>query len=148
MPLTRARTNVVSPLELERVSILADCYWEAHPARAGDMTELDFYLPVALVVLLAYFLWSFNRRLNAEITKAHARNRDWHGHGFEASVVTPRIERLRGGYATAARARQPFARARMEKVARARCMVRELSFFRRMQGATATAQQPNERTKA
>lgn len=112
------------------------------------MTDFDFYLPIALVVLLAYILWSFNRRLNAEIARAQARYRDCHGRGFEASVVTPRIERLRGDYATAARARQPFARARMEKVARARCMVREISFFRRMQGVTATAQQSNEGTKA
>jgi hypothetical protein len=101
------------------------------------MTELDFYLPIALVVLLAYLLWSFNRRLNAEIAKAQARHRDWHGHGFEAATISPRIEILRRDYVSAVRSRRPIACSHNERVAMARCAVRELSFFRMICGAAA-----------
>jgi hypothetical protein len=107
------------------------------------MTELDFYLPIALVVLLAYLLWSFNRRLNAQVAKAEARFKDWHGNGFKASIVSPRIELLRRDYVSAARTRRPFAFARAEKVARARCAVRELSFFRQFRGVAESEEQSN-----
>jgi len=130
-------TNVVSPLGLERVSILADYCNESHAVGAGDMTELDFYLPIALVVLLAYLLWSFNRRLNAEIAKAQARYRDWHGHGFEAATISPSIKILRRDYVSAVRSRRPVAYSHNERVAMARCVVRELSFFRMICGAAA-----------
>jgi hypothetical protein len=109
------------------------------------MTELDFYLPIALVVLLAYLLWSFNRRLNAEIAKAEARYKDWQGKGFEASIVTPRIELLRRDYVSAVRTARPFACARMEKVAKARCAVRELSFFRQLRDVAESTEQSNEK---
>jgi len=94
------------------------------------MTELDLYLLIALAVLVAYLLWSFNRRLNAEIARADARQREWECKGFAAATISPRIEVLRRDYASAARTRRSFDYARVEKVARARCVVRELSFFR------------------
>jgi hypothetical protein len=109
------------------------------------MTELDFCLPIALVVLVAYLLWSFNRRLNAEIAKAESRYRDWRSHGFEAATVSPKIELLRRDYVSAVRIKRPFAGARVEKVARARCAVRELSFFRQIRGVTEPAEQSNEK---
>jgi hypothetical protein len=109
------------------------------------MTELDFYLPIALVVLLAYLLWSFNRRLNAQIAKAEARFKDWQGKGFEASIVSPRIDLLRRDYIGAARTRRPLTFARAEKVARARCTVRELSFFRQIRGVAESAEQSYEK---
>jgi hypothetical protein len=109
------------------------------------MTDLDFYLPIALVVLLAYLLWSFNRRLNAQIARTEARYKDWKGKGFEALIVTPRIELLRRDYVSAVRSSRPFACARMEKVAKARCAVRELSFFRQIRGAADSAEQSNEK---
>jgi hypothetical protein len=102
------------------------------------MTELDFGLSIALAVLIAYLLWSFNRRLNAEIARAEARHRDWQGKGFVTSAVSPRIELLRRDYASAARTRRPFACAHMEKVARARHAVRELPFFE-MRGVTSAS---------
>jgi hypothetical protein len=94
------------------------------------MTEFDLYLLIALAVLVAYLLWSFNRRLNAEIARARARQREWQGKGFAAASISPRIELLRRDYASAARERKPFACARMERVAKARGAVRELSFFK------------------
>src|SRR5260370_42183618 len=94
------------------------------------MTELDLGLSIALAVLVAYLLWSFNRRLNAEIAKGEARHREWQGKGSVAATISPRIELLRRDYASAARERKPFACARMEKVAKARGAVRELSFFK------------------
>jgi len=108
------------------------------------MTELDFYLPIVLVVLLAYLLWSFNRRLNAQIAKAEARYKDWQGKGFEASIVTPRIELLRRDYVSAVRTTRPFACARTEKVAKARCAVRELSFFRQIRRVAESTEQSSE----
>jgi len=110
------------------------------------MTELDFYLPIALVVLLTYLLWSFNRRLNAQIAKAEAQYKNWQGKGFEASIVTPRIELLRRDYLSAARTGRPFACARMEKVAKARCAVRDLSFFRQIRGAAESAEQSSDKS--
>lgn len=109
------------------------------------MTELDFYLPIVPVVLLAYLLWSFNRRLNAQIAKTEARYKNWQGKGFEASMVTPRIEILRRDYISAVRTRRPFARARTEKVARARCAVRGLSFFRQIRAVAESGEQSNEK---
>ena len=101
------------------------------------MTELDFYLLIALAVLVAYLLWSFNRRLNAEIARVESRQREWDCKGFEAASISPRIELLRRDYARAARTRRSFDHARVEKVAKARCLVRELSFFR-MRNVTPT----------
>jgi hypothetical protein len=101
------------------------------------MTEFDPYLLIPLTVLVAYLLWSFNRRVNAQITKPESRYRNWQGHGFETSTVSPKIELLRRDYASAARTRRSFDFARVEKVARARCVVRELSFFR-MRDVTPT----------
>ena len=109
------------------------------------MTEIDLYLLIALAVLVAYLLWSFNRRLNAEIAGAESRYRDWKGHGFEAATISPKIELLRRDYVGAARIKRPFACARVEKVARARCAVRELSFFRQTRGDTESADQSNEK---
>jgi hypothetical protein len=109
------------------------------------MTELDFYLPIVPVVLLAYLLWSFNRRLNAKIAKSEARYKHWQGKGFETSIVTPRIELLRRDYVSAVRTGRPPAFARMEKVAKARCAVRELSFFRDIHGVAESAEQLNEK---
>jgi hypothetical protein len=103
------------------------------------MTELDIYLPVALVVLLAYLLWSFNRRLNAQIAKAEARFKDWQCRGFEASIVSPRIDLLRRDYVNAVRTGRPPPFARMEKVAKVRCAVRELSFFRQLSAVAESA---------
>jgi hypothetical protein len=94
------------------------------------MTELDLGLSIALAVLVAYLLWSFNRRLNAEIGRAEARYRKWKAKGFETATISPRIELVRRDYASAARTRRQFACARVEKVARARVAVRELSFFK------------------
>jgi hypothetical protein len=94
------------------------------------MTELDIGLSIALGVLVAYLLWSFNRRLNAETAKSEARQREWQGKGIVAATISPRIEIVRRDYASAARIRRPFACARIEKIARARCAVRELSFFK------------------
>jgi hypothetical protein len=101
------------------------------------MTELDLGLSIALAVLIAYLLWSFNRRLNAEIAKGEARHREWQGKGFVAATISPRIELLRQDYASAARTRRSFDYARVEKVTRARCVVRELSFFK-MRDVTPT----------
>ena len=94
------------------------------------MTELDLGLSIALAVLVAYLLWSFNRRLNAEIARGEARHREWQGKGFVAATISPRIELLRRDYASASRTRRRLACARIEKVAKARCAVRELSFFK------------------
>lgn len=102
------------------------------------MTELDLCLSIALAALIAYLLWSFNRRLNAEIAKGQARQREWQGKGFEASIVSPRIELLRRDYVSAARTRRTFACARIEKVARARCAIRELPFFK-VRGTTSAS---------
>src|SRR5262249_13274520 len=101
-----------------------------HGCRTGYMTELDFYLLIALAILVAYLLWSFNRRLNAEIARAEAHQREWECKGFAAAGISSRIELLRRDYSSAARTRRSFDHARVEKVARARCVVRELSFFR------------------
>jgi hypothetical protein len=109
------------------------------------MTELDFCLPIALLLLVAYLLWSFNRRLNAQIAKAESRYRDWQGHGFETASVSRNIELLRRDYVSAARIKRPFSCARVEKVARARCTVRELSFFRHIRGVTESGEQSNEK---
>jgi len=94
------------------------------------MTELDLGLSIALAVLVAYLLWRFNRRLNAEIARGEARHREWKGKGSVAATISPRIELLRRDYASAARTRRRLACARIEKVAKARCVVRELSFFK------------------
>jgi hypothetical protein len=143
-----ARTGKVSPLGLERVNILADYLNVAQTVGAGDMTDLDFYLPIALVVLLAYLLWSFNRRLNAEIARVQARYKDWHGHGFEAATVSPKIEILRRDYVSAVRSRRPVACSHNERVAMARCAVRELSFFRMIRGAAAKRSDEKPTTSA
>ena len=104
------------------------------------MTELDFYLPIALVVLLAFLLWSFNRRLNAQLARAEARYKDWQGHGFKTATVSPRIELLRRDYVSAVRSRRPAGCSHIERVVRARCVVRELSFFRRICGVSGVEQ--------
>lgn len=109
------------------------------------MTELDFCLPIALVVLVAYLLWSFNRRLNAEITKAESRYRDWQGHGFETTTVSPKLELLRRDYVSAARSRRPPGFSHAERVTRTRCAVRGLSFFRHSRRDTDSAEQSNEK---
>jgi hypothetical protein len=109
------------------------------------MTEVDFCFPIALAVLIAYLFWSFNRRLNAEIAKAEARHKDWQHKGFETAPVSPRIELLRRDYVSAARSGRPFAWARMEKVAKARCAVRELSFFRKISVLADSAEQSKEK---
>jgi hypothetical protein len=101
------------------------------------MTELDFYLPVALAVLIAYLLWSFNRRLNSEIARAEARQKDWKHNGFEAATVSPKIEMLRRDYVGAVRSRRTASCSHSERVVRARCAVRKLSFFRRICGIAA-----------
>jgi len=111
---------------------------------AADMTDLDFCLPIAIAVLIAYLLWSFNRRLNAEIAKTEARHKDWGHKGFEAATISPRIELLRRDYVSAVRSRRAAGCSHIERIARARCAVRELSFFRRICGVAA-AQQSNEK---
>jgi hypothetical protein len=108
------------------------------------MTDLDFCLPIAVVALIAYLLWSFNRRLNREIARTEARYKDCQGKGFEATTVSPKIERLRRDYVSAIRSRRPAGCSRIERVANARCAVRELSFFRRICQA-ARAQDSNEK---
>jgi SET domain-containing protein len=107
------------------------------------MTELDFYLPVPLAVLIAYLLWSFNRRLNAEIARAEARNKDWQHNGFEPATISPRIEMLRRDYVSAVRSRRPTDCSHIERVVNARCAVRELSFFRRL--CRVATEQPTEK---
>jgi hypothetical protein len=102
------------------------------------MTELDLGLSIALAALIAYLLWSFNRRLNAETGRAEARHKKWECKGFETATISPRIELVRRDYASAARNRRSFACARVEKVARARCVVRQLPFFK-VRGATAVS---------
>lgn len=109
------------------------------------MTELDFCLLIALVVLVAYLLWSFNRRLNAEIAKSESRYRDWQGHGFETTAVSPRIEHLRRDYVAAVRSRHPAGFSHAQRVARTRCAVRELSFFRRICGAAPGTEESQEK---
>ena len=101
------------------------------------MTDLDFCLPIAVVALIAYLLWSFNRRLNAEIAKTEARHKDWGHKGFEAATISPSIKILRRDYVSAVRSRRPVACSHNERVAMARCVVRELSFFRMICGAAA-----------
>jgi hypothetical protein len=96
------------------------------------MTDFDLYLFIALGGLIAYLLWSFDRWLKVDIARAQARQREWEGKGFEAARVTPRIELLRRDYVSAVRSRRPSAYSHMERVARARCAVRELSFFHRI----------------
>ena len=110
------------------------------------MTDFDIYLLIALAVLVAYLLWSFNRRLNAEIAKAESRYREWQGHGFEAASVSPKIERLRRDYVGAVRSRRPASCSHMERVARARFAVRDLSFFRRICNVATTAQQADDKS--
>jgi hypothetical protein len=104
------------------------------------MTELDFYLPIALFVLVAFLLWSFNRRLTAQIARAEARYKDWQGHGFKTATISPRIELLRRDYVSAVRSHRPMGCSHIERVVRARCAVRELSFFRRICGVAAVEQ--------
>jgi hypothetical protein len=108
------------------------------------MTEFDLYLFIALAVLVAYLLWSFNRRLGAEIARAQGRQREWEVKGFEAARVTRRIELLRRDYVSAVRSRRPSGYSHMERVVRAKCAVRELSFFHRICAVTA-AQLSNEK---
>jgi hypothetical protein len=108
------------------------------------MTELDLGLSIALGVLVAYLLWSFNRRLNAEVARGEARQRKWQGKGFVAATISPRIELVRRDYASAARIRRPFACTRIEKVARARCAVRELSFFKMRGDSSSEAHSADE----
>jgi len=110
------------------------------------MTELDFCLPIALVVLVAYLLWSFNRRLNAEIAKSESRYRDWQGHGFETTTVSPKIEDLRRDYVSAARSRRSASFSHTERVARTRCAVRNLSFFRRICGVAPGTEEPHDKS--
>ncbi len=102
------------------------------------MTDFDLYLFIALALLVAYLLWSFDRRLKVDIAMAQARQREWEGKAFEASRVSPRIELLRRDYVGAVRSRRPSACSHMERVARARCAVRELSFFHRICGVAAS----------
>jgi len=109
------------------------------------MTDLDFCLPIAVVALIAYLLWSFNRRLNREIARAEARHKDWQGKGFEAATVSTKIELLRRDYVNAVRSRRRAGCSHIERVARARCAVRELSFFRELGGVAESAEQSNER---
>ncbi len=110
------------------------------------MTELDFCLPIALVVLVAYLLWSFNRRLNAEIAKAESRYRDWQSHGFEAATVSPKIELLRRDYVTAVRSRHPAGFSHAERVARTRCAIHELSFFRGICGVAPGTEESHDKS--
>jgi len=107
------------------------------------MTELDFYFPIALVVLLTYLLWSFNRRLIAQIARAEARQKDWPHNGFEPATISPRIEMVRRDYVSAVRSRRPTGCSHLERVANARCAVRELSFFRRL--CRVATEQPTEK---
>ena len=110
------------------------------------MTELDLWLSIALVLLGVYLLWSFNRRINAEIAKAQARHTDWQGKGFEAATVSSRIELLRRDYVSAVRSRRPTGCSHIERVARARSAVRGLSFFRRICGVAAAHQSDEKPT--
>jgi hypothetical protein len=112
------------------------------------MTELDFGLSAALAVLVAYLLWSFNRRLSAEIAKAQAREKEWDCKGFVPATISPRIQLLRRDYPGAARNRPLLEYARVEKVARARGLIRELSFFRMRDVTPSEATQWSEQKPA
>jgi hypothetical protein len=95
------------------------------------MTEFDFYLFGALVVLLVYLCWSTGRQTRKELARQKALDKKWLGQGFEVASISPQIERLRHNYLGAVRAHRSFPCARKERIVTARCALSQFSFFRK-----------------
>ncbi len=94
---------------------------------------------LAVVALLAFFLlFRFSQRLNANLVP----ERQWTGHGFDTSRVTPQLQRLRADYVMSVhRARPSSPGYHGELLATARRTVSHLGFFRARQVSDDALQQ-------
>jgi hypothetical protein len=94
------------------------------------MPKSCIYLLPALVVLCLFLRVSVTRRRRKEEEeRRRQREREWQGTVFDASAVSPRIQRLRQDYLTAVQAQPHEAFYRKWLLTVARGMVRHLPYF-------------------
>jgi len=93
-----------------------------------DVSDLIPFLLLAL--LFGCLCWKADRPTRLALREQKASEKDWSHKGFEAMSISPQIQELRRNYMPAVRSHRYFPCGRRERIARARCAIGRLSFFR------------------
>src|ERR1051325_2457123 len=99
------------------------------------MTEVDVYLVSTFAVLCGFLYWRITRRLRNEIARQKALEKENPGKAFETAAISPRIQRIRQDFVSAARWHRGFPCGRKARIATARCALARLGFFSKWYGS-------------
>ena len=90
--------------------------------------SFTFWL-VVLAILVAYLCLGIGLRLHAEDIRRRAYEKQHPGKAFDASAISPRIERVRDDFATAAHGRLRHSSFRAELLESIRSRILSLPYF-------------------
>jgi len=97
------------------------------------MSDSDIILLSVLVPLVGYLYWKYRQRV-----RSYPQERQWPGHGLDATRIADRVHRVRSDYVAELHSRPATCR-RAGLLASARSAVGRLPYFRRRASQSAGA---------